>query len=407
MKLDTKILEELERDLEDCESVEDLMGKNGLVKKLIKNVLETMLEGELTETLGYKKHSLKGNNSGNSRNGYTGKTLKSDYGEIGLSIPRDRNGEFEPIVVEKHQNKLGYLEDKIISMYARGMTTRDISSHIEEIYGIKLSASSISNITEKVSSIIAQWQSRPLEAIYVIVYLDAIFYKVREKGKVVNKAAYTVLGIDENGEKDILGLWIKESEGASFWLSILTELNNRGVKDILITCVDGLKGFPEAINTVFPQTEIQLCIIHQIRNSLKYIASKNQKEFMRDLKKVYKAPTKEKAEFELDNLDKKWGDKYPLVINSWMDKWEDLSTYFKYTEPIRKIIYTTNIVEGVHRQFRKVTKNRAIFPNDDALKKLLFLSVRNIEQKWSKVQNWGLIISQLYVIFGDRLKLDL
>ncbi len=407
MKLDTKILEELERDLEDCESVEDLMGKNGLVKKLIKNVLETMLEGELTETLGYKKHSLKGNNSGNNRNGYTGKTLKSDYGEIGLSIPRDRNGEFEPIVVEKHQTKLGYLEDKIISMYARGMTTRDISSHIEEIYGIKLSASSISNITEKVSSIIAQWQSRPLEAIYVIVYLDAIFYKVREKGKVVNKAAYTVLGIDENGEKDILGLWIKESEGASFWLSILTELNNRGVKDILITCVDGLKGFPEAINTVFPQTEIQLCIIHQIRNSLKYIASKNQKEFMRDLKKVYKAPTKEKAEFELDNLDKKWGDKYPLVINSWMDKWEDLSTYFKYTEPIRKIIYTTNIVEGVHRQFRKVTKNRAIFPNDDALKKLLFLSVRNIEQKWSKVQNWGLIISQLYVIFGDRLKLDL
>ncbi len=233
MKLDTKILEELERDLEDCESVEDLMGKNGLVKKLIKNVLETMLEGELTETLGYKKHSLKGNNSGNSRNGYTGKTLKSDYGEIGLSIPRDRNGEFEPIVVEKHQNKLGYLEDKIISMYARGMTTRDISSHIEEIYGIKLSASSISNITEKVSSIIAQWQSRPLEAIYVIVYLDAIFYKVREKGKVVNKAAYTVLGIDENGEKDILGLWIKESEGASFWLSILTELNNRGVKEYI------------------------------------------------------------------------------------------------------------------------------------------------------------------------------
>ncbi len=404
MKLDKKIIKELEKDLENCETIDDLLGKDGLVKKLIKNAVEKMLDGELTHHLGYKKYERKKN--GNSRNGTSQKTLQCDHGEIGIDIPRDRNGEFDPILVKKHQKRLGQLEDKIISMYAKGMTTRDIQSHITELYGIEISATGISTITDKVLTLLEDWQSRVLDELYVIIYLDAIFYKVREDGKVSNKAAYTCLGINKEGEKEILGLWVHETESAQFWLSVLTDLKNRGVQDVLIACIDGLKGFPEAIATIYPKTEVQLCIIHQIRNSLRYIGWKHQRLFMKDLKLVYKASTKSKAEAELKNLEKKWGDKYPIVIKSWKTKWDQLSVFFKYPAPIRKIIYTTNILEGVHRQLRKVTKNRSVFVHDDALKKLLFLALTDVSKKWNKVHGWISIISQLAIFFEDRLKLD-
>ena len=331
----------------------------------------------------------------------------SEYGEIDITIPWDRNGEFDPVLIKKYEKDLGKIEDKILSMYAKGMSTRDITSHIEDIYGFEISATSVSNITDKVIELVTEWQSRPLDQIYPIVYFDAIHYKVREDGKVITKACYTCLGINIDGRKDLLGIWINDSEGANFWLSVLTEMQNRGVLDILIVCVDGLKGFPEAIATVFPKSEIQVCVIHQIRNSLRYIASKNQKEFIKDLRLVYQASTKENAELQLGKLEKKWGDKYPLVINSWKKNWKNLSTYFKYHQYIRKIIYTTNIVEGLHRQFRKVTKSKSLFPNDEALTKMLFLAYQDIIKKWTKpINNWAFIISQFAIEYKERIDVN-
>ena len=293
-------------------------------------------------------------------------------------------------------------------MYAKGMTVRDIQEHLNEMYGVEVSPTMISTITDKVMTLVTEWQSRPLQGLYPIVFFDAIHYKVRSEGKVLSKAAYTCLGIDIRGRKEILGIWIGENEGAHFWLGICNELKNRGVEDILIACVDGLKGFPDAINTVFPKTEIQLCIIHMIRNSLKYIASKYQKEFMADLKLVYRAPTEDKALLELKNLGQKWGERYPLVIKAWEKNWANLSTYFKYPDGIRKIIYTTNVVEGLHRQFRKVTKNRSLFPTDEALLKILFLASRDIVKKWTMpVRDWGFTISQFAVMFEGRVMLDI
>ena len=372
MKLSKEILKQLEQDLDICQDINELLGKDGAIKKLVKSLSEQMLEGELTSHLGYEKHSLAGNNSGNNRNGFSKKTVKTNYGEIEITIPRDRIGDFEPALIKKHENKLHGIDDKIISLYAKGVTTRDIKSHLDEIYGIEISATSISNITNKVMETVTEWQARPLDNLYPIVYFDAIHYKVREDGKVKTRAAYTCLGINIDGKKDLLGIWINDSEGANFWLSVLTEIRNRGVNDILIACVDGLKGFPEAINTAFPKTEIQCCVIHQIRNSLRYIASKDQKEFMKDLKEVYQATIKENAELKLSALDSRWGKKYPIVIKSWRNNWDNLSTYFKYPGEIRRIIYTTNIVEGLHRQLRKVTKNKSLFPNDQALTKMIF-----------------------------------
>jgi transposase-like protein len=406
MELTNEMIEQLKFDLKKARTYQDLMGEDGAIKKLIKSSLEGMLEAELTEHLGYEKYSPSGKNTGNSRNGKTQKTLKNDNGEIDLAVPRDRNGSFDPIVVKKYERTIGPIEDKIISMYAKGMTTRDIQSHIHEIYGLDISPTLVSNITDKILDLAKQWHNRPLEALYPIVFFDAIHYKVQTEGRVSNKAAYTALAVDINGKKDLLGLWVAETEGANFWLNIFTELKNRGVEDILITCVDGLKGFPDAIHTVFPKAEVQLCIIHLIRNTLKYVASKDQKLFMKDLRKVYTAPTEEAAIIELENLETIWGNKYPLPIRTWRSNWVNASTFFKYPQEIRTIIYTTNAVEALHRQFRKVTKAKSLFPNDEALKKMLFLAYRDLSKKWTvmPVNNWAIVLSHLSIIFEQRLK---
>jgi transposase-like protein len=404
MKLTEEVLQQLKDDLGKAKTYQDLMGANGAIKKLLKNAIEGMLDAELTEELGYEKHSIAGKNTGNSRNGKSHKTLKNENGEIDISIPRDRNGNFDPIIVKKYERTLGPIEDKIISMYAKGMTTRDIQAHIEEIYGIDISPTFVSNVTEKIVHIATEWQNRPLEEIYPIVFFDAIHYKVRDEGKVITKAAYTCLGIDINGGKDLLGLWISPAEGANFWLGVITEIRNRGVNNILIACIDGLKGFPEAINTVFPDTEIQLCVIHVIRNTLKYIASKDKKSFMQDLKKVYKASTEELALENLRLLKETWGKKYSLPLKIWDNNWSNIATFYKYPEEIRRVIYTTNAVEALHRQFRKVTKSKSLFPNDDALKKMLYLAYKDISKKWTMpIRNWAFIISQLSVLFKEKI----
>lgn len=405
MQLTKEQLEQLQKDLAGAKTYHDLMGKDGAIKKLLKNSLEQLLESEMSVHLGYDKNSIEGNNSGNSRNGKSSKTLKSSQGEITLEIPRDRNGQFEPIAVEKNKRTIGDIEDKIISMYAKGMTTRDIQSYIEEIYGLEFSPQTISNITDGIMNLVKEWQSRPLDEIYPIVFLDAIHFKVRHDGKVVTKAAYTCLSIDLQGHKDMLGIWVGQAESSKFWMNILTELRNRGVKDILIVCVDGLTGFSEAISAVFPQTLIQKCVIHQIRNTLQFVASKDQKEFIKDLRPVYNAPTENAALLELDKLDHKWGNKYFAAINKWRDNWTELSTFFDFPQEIRTMIYTTNAVEALHRQFRKVTKSKALFPTDDALVKMLFLAYRDISKKWTMpLKNWSFVISQFSVIFNDRLK---
>lgn len=408
MKLDLAIIKQMEKDMDNIKTVDDLFAKNGLIANMLKGLMEQILKEELSIHLGYEKYESKGRGSGNSRNGSSKKRLKSDYGYIELDIPRDRNGEFEPLLIQKYQKESGDLETKIISMYAKGMSTRDIQSHLEDIYGLSVSPSFISRITDRIIEKVSEWQARPLEEVYVIVYLDAIHFKVRDEHTIKTKAAYTCLGIDSTGHKDLLGIWVDESESANFWLSVLTDLKNRGVKDILIASMDGLKGFPEAMAAVFPQTQVQLCVIHQIRNSLRYVAYKHKKEFMKDLKRVYQAPTKEIAEKELDHLHQKWYDRYPIVIKSWENKWDNLSTYFAYTPEIRKLIYTTNTVEAVHRQFRKVTKSKTIFPNDKAVVKMLFLAYLDISKKWtSTIRDWSKIVSQLAIAFEGRLNLNL
>ena len=331
--------------------------------------------------------------------------MKSSVGEFELEIPRDRNGSYESQIVKKHQTHISdHIEEKILSLYALGNSYSQISEHIQELYGIEFSKATISAVTDKVIPLLKEWQQRPLESIYPFVWLDAIHYKIKENGKYISKAVYTILGVGLNGKKEILGLYLSENEGANFWLQVLTDLNNRGVQDILIASVDGLKGFPEAINAIFPNTEVQLCIVHQIRNSIRYVASKNQKEFMKDLKLIYQAISKEAAEIELDNLESKWGKKYPIVIKSWRNKWEHLSAYFKYPEEIRRIIYTTNIIESVHRQFRKLTKTKGAFPNENSLLKLLYMGIQNASKKWTMpIWNWSLTISQLAILFEGRL----
>jgi putative transposase len=405
MNLTKEQLDQLQKDISKARTYEDLMGKDGAIKKLLKNALEEMLEQEMDEHLGYEKYSSLGINSGNSRNGTSEKTVRSSQGKIQLDIPRDRNAEFDPIAVKKHKRTLGDIEDKVISMYSKGMTTRDIQSHIEEIYGLELSAQSVSNITDSMLDIIKQWQSRPLEAVYPIVFLDAIHFKVREDGKVLSKAAYTALAIDLSGYKDMLGIWIGQAESSKFWMTILNELRNRGVKDILIACCDNLTGFTDAISSVFPNTMIQKCVIHQIRNSLKYISYKDVKSFMADLKPVYNSPTKENALYQLDKLEEKWSKKYPVVIKQWRDNWHELSTFFQFPQEIRTIIYTTNAVEALHRQFRKVTKAKTLFPNDESLTKAIYFAYKDISRKWTMpVKNWPFVISQLSITFEDRIK---
>jgi putative transposase len=379
-----------------------LLGKEGILTPLIKNLAEAALEGELDSHLGQEI-------TRNRRNGKSKKTIKSLNGNFELNTPRDRAGNFSPQLVKKHQTTLNDdIEQKIIALYGLGMSYKDISLHLQEMYGLEVSTGTLSAVTDKIIHTVKEWQARPLESIYPIVWLDAIHYKIRENGKVHGKAVYTILGVNLEGQKEVLGLYISENEGANFWLQVLTDLSNRGVNDILIACIDGLKGFPEAIETIFPETEVQLCIVHQIRNSMKYVGSKNQKEFMVDLKRVYKANNKDLAEQELDILADKWNDKYPIVIKSWRNNWERLSQYFKYPEDIRRIIYTTNTIEAVHRQFRKLTKTKGAFPNQDSLLKLLYMGIQNASKKWTMpIQNWSLTISQLAIFFEGRLDKEL
>ena len=392
--------------LEQFKSGKNLTGKDGLLAPLIKQLTEAALEAEVESHIA--NDVLSGTR--NRKNGVNKKTIKDlSNGSFELETPRDRNGTFEPQIVKKHQTTISNeIEDKILSMYGLGMSYSDISSHIEEIYQVSISTATISAITDKIIDKVKQWQIRPLDSIYPFVWLDAIHYKIKDGAKYVSKAVYTVLGVNMDGKKDMLGSYLSETEGANFWLSVLTDLNNRGLNDILIASVDGLKGFPEAIKTIFPKTEVQLCIIHQIRNSIRYVASKNHKEFMNDLKPVYQAVSKEAAEDALLALDEKWGKLYPIVLQSWNNKWENLSVYFKYPPEIRKVIYTTNIIESVHRQFRKLTKTKGAFPNENSLLKLLYMGIQNATKKWNMpMWNWNLTLSQLAIFFEGRLDSEL
>jgi transposase-like protein len=387
--------------LEDLKSGKPLSGKDGILTPLVKKLTEAALEAELDYHLNNNN-----NEESNRRNGKSSKLMKSTSGTFELNVPRERNGTFEPQFVKKYQNTLSdEIESKIIAMYGLGMSYTDISKEVEDIYGISISTGAISAITDKIIEVVREWQNRPLESIYPFIWLDAIHYKIKEDGKYMLKAVYTIIGIDLDGKKDVLGLYISETEGANFWLSVLTDLQNRGVEDILITSVDGLKGFPEAINSIYPKTEVQLCIIHQIRNSLKYVASKDKKAFMRDLKLIYRAANKDVAERALDDLEDKWNKKYSIVTTSWRNNWDNLTNYFKYPSEIRKIMYTTNVIESVHRQFRKLTKTKGAFPNEDSLLKLLYLGIQNAKRKWTQpIPNWGLILSQLSIFFEGRLE---
>jgi putative transposase len=398
-------LTEFERTvLEQFKSGKSLFGKGGAFAPLLQSFLEKALDAEMESHLDEEERD-----QGNKRNGRGVKTIKSSSGEFTISTPQDRNSTFEPEIVKKRETILAEnLESKIIGLYGLGMSLRDISKHIEEMYDTSISHTVLSQITDKVLPDIKAWQSRPLEAVYPILWMDAMHYKVKEDGRIVHKAIYNIIGVNRAGHKDVLGMYLSESEGANFWLQVLTDLNNRGIEDVLIASTDNLKGFSEAIQSVFPKAQIQTCVVHQIRNSIKYIASKDQKEFMRDLKLVYRADTKGLAETELENLSDKWEGKYPVVIKSWRANWEKLSTYFQYTKPIRKIIYTTNTVEGYHRQIRKVTKTKGAFTSDDALLKLVYLATMNITKQWkSPIQNWGETIQQLSIIFDGRIKLDI
>lgn len=384
--------------LKALQSGQKLTGKDGILTPLIKQLTEAALAAELNSHLAQDLEA-------NRRNGTTKKTIKAPSGNFELATPRDRNGTFEPQLVKKHQTTLSdEIEQKIIRMFALGMSYADISREIEDLYVFSVSTATISAVTDKVIPELKQWQQRLLEPVYPFVWLDAIHYKIREEGRYVSKAVYTVLALNLVGKKEVLGLYLSESESANFWLSVLSDLQNRGVKDILIACVDGLTGFPDAINSIYPQTEVQLCIIHQIRNSIKYVASKHHKAFMADLKPVYRAVSKVAAETALDELEARWGQQYPMVIQSWRRKWDNLSAYFRYPADIRKVIYTTNAIESVHRQFRKLTKTKGAFPNENSLLKLLYLGLLNAQEKWTMpIHNWNLTLSQLAIYFDGRL----
>lgn len=384
---------------------DELTGKDGVLAPLIKQILEASLEGELE----YHVQQSRSYGSKNRKNGKGKKQVKTGHGTIEVQTVRDRAGTFQPKILPKRQTTLGAgLDKKIISMYGRGMSYDDIRSHFEELYGLEVSKGHISHITDKVLPLLDAWRTRPLQGVYAITWMDALHFKVRKDGRIENRAIYCVLGIDLDGNKDLLGLYISENEGAKFWLSVLTDLQNRGVEDILIACIDNLKGFSEAIESIFPQTEVQLCVVHQIRNSLRYITSEDTKPFLKDLKKVYQAKSKDSAEMNLDELEKLWGEKYPVVILSWRNNWDRLSQYFKYPYQIRRIVYTTNTVEGFNRQIRKITKTKGVFPNDTALLKLVYLATQNIIAKWTApIQKWALVIQQLAIHFEGRIDIQL
>ena len=385
---------------------EQITGKNGLIQQLIKQVVETALNTEMTEHLGYEKSEKSTTRNGNYRNGKSSKKVLTNDGEIEIEIPRDRNGEFDPQIIKKHQKRFDIFDDKIVSMYARGMTTRDIQYHLEEIYGVEVSPDLISTVTNEIMKKVIEWQSRPLEHIYPIVYLDAIVIKGRTDGKVANKSVYTAIGINLQGKKEVLGLWISETEGAKFWMGVINEIKNRGVEDIFIACMDGLKGFPEAVNAVFPQTHIQLCIVHMVRNSTKFVSWKERKSICTDLKKIYTAPSEAAGRNALDEFAEKWDHKYPMISKSWKANWENLNEFFAYPMDIRKAIYTTNAIESLNSSLRKVTQKRSAFPTDESILKVLYLALTKAEKKWTMpIRDWGAAMNQFAVYFGDRVPL--
>jgi len=401
MTIDNELIDDL---LKDYKKPEDVIGENGLLKQLTKQLLERAMAAELTEHVGYEKHDPGGNNSGNSRNGKSAKTIKGSFGRMPLAVPRDRNGTFEPQIIEKHQTRFTGFDENIISLYSRGLTTREIQEHLEEIYHVEVSPALISNVTEEVMEEVRAWQNRQLEAVYPIMYLDAIQFKVRDGGHIKNKAVYLAIGMGMNGLKEVLGLWIAQTEGAKFWLQVVTELKNRGVNDIFIACVDGLKGFPEAIESVFPQTEIQLCIVHLVRHSLNYVGWKQRREVAADLKLIYTAATEVEAEQRLTEFAAKWDQKFPLIAKSWRTNWPRVIPFFAHPPEIRKIIYTTNAIESLNMSLRKVTKTRSSFPNDEAAAKLLYLALRNISRKWTvAIRDWAAALNRFAIIYEGRL----
>lgn len=390
--------------MKDYKKPEDLIGENGLLKQMTKRLLERAMQAELTEHLGYEKHSPQGKNSGNSRNGGYKKTITGDFGNLEVTTPRDRNSTFEPVILPKGETRFTGFDDKIISMYARGMTTRDIQGHLQEIYGIDVSPTLISQVTDAISEEVILWQNRPLDEVYPIVYLDAVRIKVRHDSRVINKAVYLAIGVNIDGIKEVLGMWTAENEGAKFWLQVVTELKNRGLKDIFIACVDGLKGFPEAIESIFPKTQIQLCIVHMVRHSLNYVSWKQRKEVADDLKTIYQATTVELAERNLEAFATKWDASHPSIAKSWWNNWERIIPLFSYPTDIRKAIYTTNAIESLNMSLRKVTKNRWHFPNDEAMFKLIYLALKNIAKKWTMpIRDWKSALNQFSIIFEGRM----
>ena len=394
----------IDRLLADYKKPEDLIGENGLLKQLTKRLVERALEAEMAEHLGHGKNEPVANPRGNTRNGKSKKTLKGEFGELPIDIPRDRDGSFEPQIVPKHQTRWTGFDDKILSLYARGMTVREIQAHLEEMYGAEVSPTLISTVTDAVMDEAKAWQSRPLDALYPIVYLDCIHVKSRDAGVVKVKAVYLALGIDLTGNKQLLGLWIAQTEGAKFWLQVVTELKNRGVQDIFIACVDGLKGFPEAIESVYPQTAVQLCLVHMVRHSLNYVSWKMRKAVAADLRSVYAATTLEAARAALDAFEQQWGSDYPPIVQSWRRNWDRITPFFDYPPEVRRIIYTTNAIESVNMSLRKITKNRGSFPSDEALLKLFYLALNNIAKRWTMpVQNWKPVLNRFTIQFGERI----
>jgi putative transposase len=400
-KISPELIDEL---LKGYRKPEDLIGENGLLKRLTKAVLERALAAELTGHLGYEKHDPAGYKSGNSRNGASSKTVKGEFGEIQVETPRDRNGTFSPQILGKHQTRFDGFDDKILSMYARGMSTREIQGHLEEMYGVEVSPTLVSSVTDAVIDEVKGWQNRPLEPIYGVVYLDALYVKMRHEGRVENRAVYVAIGVGMTGVKEVLGLWSNSNEGAKFWLGVLTELKNRGVKDILIVCVDGLKGFPQAIEAVFPQAQVQLCIVHMVRASLNYVNWKERKLVAADLKMIYRAVNEGQAAEELEEFTSKWGGKYRAIGKLWKDNWERVTPFFEFPAEVRRMIYTTNAVESLNMSLRKIIKTRGSFPSEEAAIKLLYLALRNASAKWESVQHWKQALNHFEMLWGDRIK---
>ena len=375
-----------------------------LVQNLVKQTFEALLEVEMEEHLGYAKYAPEGRSSGNSRNGATAKTIRGDFGEVEIETPRDRNGEFDPKIVGKRQTSVGNFTEVVISLYARGMSTREIEDHVKQLYGIDISPQFVSRATEQLHQQITDWQSRPLERVYPVVFVDGLRVAVRSEKGILKKCVYTVLGVGVGGRQEVLGLWVEETEGARFWLKVLNDLKARGIQDILVLCGDGLTGLPEAVRSVYPHTDVQLCVVHQVRNATKFVSYKDRRPFCAAMRPIYTAPNVEAAELALDRFEQAWGVRYPMSVASWRRNWDGLTAFFKYPVEFRRLIYTTNAIESLHSQMRKNIATRKVFPNDDSVIKILFLNIRNFSNRWSRRQGWDIVMNQLAVIFGDRLK---